>query len=117
MKFKIDENLPDVCSSLLNNIGYDTESVVQENIQGCSDHYLIEVCKKENRILITLDLDFSNIRAYPPGDNPGIIILRLSEQSIDTVKNAINRLVIAFDHDVPDHKLWIVDETRVRIRE
>ncbi len=117
MKFKIDENLPADCSKLLNDSGYDAESVLQENIQGCSDLYLIEVCKKEKRILVTLDLDFSDIRAYPPGDNPGIIILRLNEQSIDTVKTAISNVILAFGNDYPGNKLWIVEEKRIRIRE
>ncbi len=117
MKFKIDENLPVDCANILLDSGFDAESVLQENIQGCADPYLMEACKKEKRILVTLDLDFSDIRTYPPGENPGIIILRLNEQSIDTVKTAINNVILAFGKDHPSNKLWIVEETRIRIRE
>jgi hypothetical protein len=29
---------------------------------------------------VTLDLDFANIRAYPPGKHAGIVVLRLKHQ-------------------------------------
>jgi len=38
---------------------------------------VIDVCRREGRVLITLDLDFSNILSYPPSDFAGIVVLRL----------------------------------------
>ncbi len=117
MKFKIDENLPSTCAELLNEKSYNAETVIQENLQGCSDQTLIEICRSENRILITLDLDFSDIRTYPPGSNPGIIVLRLSDQSIMATQSAISQLIPFFSKELPVNKLWIVDESKIRIRE
>ena len=39
----------------------------------------------KSRVLLTLDLDFANIRAYPPERYPGIIVLRLKTQDKATV--------------------------------
>ena len=102
---------------LLAEKGYNAETVNQENLQGCSDNILSEVCRNEDRILITLDLDFSDIRAYPPGSNPGITVLRLNEQSIDSVIIAMKKVLLSFSNETPIKKLWLVDATRIRIRE
>lgn len=117
MKFKIDENLPSHCAESLIEKGYNTEAVIQEGLQGCSDQTLIEACQSENRILITLDLDFSDIRNYPPGSNPGIIVLRLSEQSIIAAQISMKQLIASFSQELPVNKLWVVDESKIRIRE
>ena len=117
MRFKIDENLPVNCSNILIKKGFNAETVIQEDLQGSTDQTLVEICKLEHRILITLDLDISDIRSYPPGYNPGIIVLRLSEQSIDACEKAILRLASLFPLESPINKLWFVDETKIRIRE
>jgi predicted nuclease of predicted toxin-antitoxin system len=56
-----------------------------EDLRGASDPSIAKVCQVEQRILITLDLDFANIRNYPPQDYHGIIVLRLARQDRDTV--------------------------------
>jgi hypothetical protein len=43
--------------------------------------------------LITLDLDFSNILAYPPAHFTGIVVLRLNDQAHVTVESAIQRVL------------------------
>jgi hypothetical protein len=42
---------------------------------------------------MTLDLEFSNISTYPPGESAGIIVLRPSLQDKLTVIDAIDRLL------------------------
>ena len=66
MKFKCDENLPQNASDILKEAGYDTTNIWEEELTGCEDKVLIEKCKFEDRILISLDLDFADIRVYPP---------------------------------------------------
>jgi hypothetical protein len=39
-------------------------------------------CKREGRILLTLDLDLSDIRAYLPEEFPGILVLRPDKTGI-----------------------------------
>ncbi|MEW5920505.1 MAG: DUF5615 family PIN-like protein [Bacillota bacterium] len=115
-KFKIDENLPLEVSNILKRYGYDTETVLDERLQGATDDALINICKEEKRILITFDLDFSDVRAYPPGAYPGIIVIRLADQSVDSTMSVINKIISTFQGESPDGKLWIVEETKIRIR-
>jgi len=46
---------------------------------GKSDSVLIEVCRAEERCLVTLDLDFSHILNLPSSRYAGIAVLRLPE--------------------------------------
>jgi predicted nuclease of predicted toxin-antitoxin system len=66
MKFKIDENLPVEFADLLCEAHYDATTVSEQKLEGQPDNSIAEICSREERILITLDLDFANIRVYPP---------------------------------------------------
>ncbi len=115
-KFKIDENLPIEVAKVFNQFGYDTETVLDEELQGCKDEKLINICKNEERIFVTFDLDFSDVRVYPPGAYPGIIVIRLADQSVDLTLAVINKVISTFKEESPSGKLWIVEDTKIRIR-
>ncbi len=66
MKFKLDENLSPSLARLFAADGHEAHSVVQRALGGQPDERVIDVCRREQRALITLDLDFSNILTYPP---------------------------------------------------
>ncbi|MFN5965656.1 MAG: DUF5615 family PIN-like protein, partial [Pseudanabaena sp.] len=54
MKFKIDENLPIEFAELLQKEGYDASTIYSESLKGAKDPVVIDVCKQEQRVLITL---------------------------------------------------------------
>ena len=64
MKFKLDENLSPSLLAMFADVGHDAHSVVQQSLGGQPDERVIDVCRREGRALITLDLDFSNILTY-----------------------------------------------------
>jgi hypothetical protein len=64
-----------------------------------------------------MDLDFSNIHAYPPAKFSGIIVLRLSSQSHALVDASIRRMLALLSSERLSQTLWIVEETRIRIHE
>jgi predicted nuclease of predicted toxin-antitoxin system len=66
VKFKLDENLSPSLSALFAAAGHEAHSVVQQALGGQPDERVIDVCGREHRALVTLDLDFSNILTRPP---------------------------------------------------
>ena len=80
MKFKIDENLPAETAETLRQSGFVADTVAEEDLSGSDDETVVARSRTGDRILVTLDLDFANIRAYPPGAHSGIIVLRLKRQ-------------------------------------
>ena len=71
MKFKVDENLPTEYASILRGAGFEADTVSDEKLSGAGDTVLSERCRAEDRVLMTLDLDFANVQAYPPKSHPG----------------------------------------------
>ncbi len=116
MKFKFDENLPSDLGALLRADGHDAHSVLDEDLRGAPDPSIARVCQDEQRILITLDLDFAHIQNYPPQDYDGIIVLRLARQDRDTVLAIILRILTLLQTEPIARRLWIVDDDRTRIR-
>ncbi len=117
MKFKLDENMPVEIATTLCQAGIDAITVLDEELSGATDDQLFEIVQTEQRILITLDLDFSDIRNFPPSDNPGIIVLRPKSQDLSSISTIINRLIPLLLHESLEHRLWIVDDNRLRICE
>jgi predicted nuclease of predicted toxin-antitoxin system len=116
VKFKVDENLPDEVSHLLGSSGWDSWTIEEQRLSGEIDSRLAEICSAEERILVTFDRGFSNIRAYPPSSCPGMIVFRLKNQDKRHVLSVAARLVDALKRRELRNELWIVHENRVRIR-
>ena len=115
MKFKIDENLPAEIADILNLAGYDAVTVEDENLSGSRDNTIINICQKESRILITLDLDFADIFAYPPHRYSGIIVMRVHHQEKYHIISTFQRIIELLNREPIKHRLWIVEERRIRI--
>lgn len=114
---KLDENLPLQLKELFIESGRDAETVLDEGMGGASDPEVLAACVAEDRILVTQDADFADIRAYPPREYPGIIVFRLANQTRDTLMEVGSRLIQTLDSSSPEGHLWIVEDSRVRIRD
>lgn len=117
MRLKIDENLPVETAHILQQAGHEADTVHTEGIGGADDATISKICRAENRILITLDLGFADIRSYPPSEFEGIIVLRLARQDKPHVITIIQRLTKALTSEDLRGKLWFVDEKRIRVRQ
>ena len=114
MKFKIDENLPTEFAEILQEAGYDAMTVHQQKLKGEKDPILLEICQQEGRILVTLDLDFANIRNYPPEQFLGIIVFRVSRQDKPSLLSILQNIIPLFGQEKIIHHLWIVEEKRIQ---
>jgi len=117
MRLKLDENIDARLAGLLQASGHDALTVREQNLHGTDDIDLHHICRSENRALVTLDLDFSNILRYPPENTPGIIVLRGPDDLFPTVRVLVETLVNALINENPSQHLWIVEVGRVRIHE
>ncbi len=116
MRFKIDENLPIEFATLLTQTGYDAVTVTSQGMQGKPDPVIADVCVREGRALITLDLGFADIRAYPPHQYPGILALRVKRQDKKHLIRVLERIITMLKQEPVEGRLWIIEETQVRIR-
>ena len=83
MRFKLDENLPVELANMFREAGHDAVTVLDQDLLGAPDSDLASVCMHEGRVIVTLDTDFADIRTYPPGAYPGLVVFRLGNQRAD----------------------------------
>jgi predicted nuclease of predicted toxin-antitoxin system len=116
VKLKTDENLPETAAALLRAAGHDATTTVNEGLGGAADPRVAAVCRTEGRALLTLDRGLGDIRAYPPAEYHGIVVLRPPNQQIDTLLALVRGVIALLEIHPLEGSLWIVDDRRVRIR-
>ena len=76
MKLKLDENLSRHLKPVLIGLGHDVRTAADENLLSHPDTEIARAAKEEQRMLMTLDVEFADLRKYPPGSHPGVILFR-----------------------------------------
>lgn len=115
MFIKLDENLPPVVAEFLRGSGHDVRDVYEQGLRSCSDPVVLAACQAEGRALVSLDLDFSNILQFPPEQYAGLIVLRIHKPGPRAVMSLMTRLLPHLDTVPVAGRLWIVDESRIRV--
>ena len=115
MRFKVDESVHLEIADLLRGRGYGALTVFDQGFRGRSDRDIADLSQSEGRVLISLDLDFSNILMFPPEKYPGLIVLRLRKKSRTAVRRVVTRVIDHLDKEPLAGRLWVVDEHRIRI--
>jgi len=117
MRIKLDENLDARLAILLREARHDTNTVQEQSLRGTEDKTLYEVCKKEDRILVSLDLHFPNVLRFPPEGTPGLVVLCGPDQLFPTMRIPLETLIDALARESPDGRLWIVEPGHLRVHE
>ncbi|MBT9139893.1 MAG: hypothetical protein DDT30_00465 [Dehalococcoidia bacterium] len=117
MRIKLDENVDARLVLFLKEAGHDTTTVQEQGLRGIEDKSLYEICKVDGRILVSLDLHFSNVLRFPPSGTPGLVVLRGPNQLFPTMRVLVQTLIDALTRESPAGRLWIVELGRLRIHE
>lgn len=117
LRFKLDENVPGEVAALLREAGQDARSALEQELGGGSDERMLRACREEARVLVTLDLGFGDIRAYPPASHAGVWVLRPNLQSIDALLELVRPALAVATNEQVAQRLWVIEPGRVRIRE
>ncbi len=96
--------------------GHDITTAHSAGLSGKSDEEILAYSIQEGRILITADLDFGNIRYYPPGEHRGIIVLKIKPATLAQVHNVLKKLLEQASQDYFVKTLIVVDRNKYRVR-
>jgi predicted nuclease of predicted toxin-antitoxin system len=116
MKIKLDENIPDDLRDLLQATGHDVHTVPDEGLAGRDDAIVFAAATAEDRLLITQDLDFSDVRKFKPGTHPGIVLIRLQNPSRRRLIERIRQILDAQSIETWVGCFVIIGEQKLRIR-
>jgi predicted nuclease of predicted toxin-antitoxin system len=115
MRIKLDENLPAVLSVVLARLGHDVHTLADENLSGASDSVVWEAAQHEARLLITQDLDFSDLRRVTPGTHHRILLVRLGNADRESLILYVDALFQTEEVDSWAKCFVVVTEHKVRV--
>ncbi len=116
MRIKLDEYMPRDAAEKLRDDGHDVLTVIDEGLGGESDPPVLKAAADEGRVLFTFDLDFANIREFPPGTHAGIVVFRLQDQRWKTLREPLLRMLAKGSLDGLAGGLAIASEARIRFK-
>ncbi len=116
MKLKLDENLSRHLKEILSVLGHDIITAAEENLLGQQDSRIAEAARAEGRMLLTLDLEFGNIRKNPPGSHPGIVLFRPSSLGPLAVNRFVEEFIRQTDMDALAGCVVVAEPGRTRVR-
>lgn len=117
VRFKLDENMPGGAVEVLQRAGHDVHTAIGKRLGGHPDPIVFDACQIEQRVLVTFDLYFADIRAYPPAEHCGIWVLRPRSQSIENTLSLLQDALSILDREPVAQRLWIIEVGQIRIRE
>jgi len=118
MRFFLDANVPRSAVAALVELGYEVEFSRDIGMANDSDEAIAARARETQAALITRDLDFADIRRYPPILYAGIVVIRLPDDAVaSNIVDVLKRFVS--DSRFTAHlagRLAIVDDRRIRFR-
>jgi predicted nuclease of predicted toxin-antitoxin system len=117
-RFLLDANLsPRNSAYLAATFGFDAIDLMSLGLTHLDDTEVIEMAKREGRIIITEDLDFGKLYYRYERGRVGIIVLRLRVQSAAAVNRVLGRFFAdPVTASIPlDRSIVVIDDARVRV--
>jgi len=116
MKFLSDECVYNTTTQLLRNWGHDVVTAQEADLAGKPDEDILAYAVKHKRVLITIDMDFSNIRRFPPKSYIGIIVLKIRPRIAEKIYKVLEQVLRDVDGERLSKSLVIIDQSKYRVR-
>jgi Uncharacterized protein conserved in bacteria len=116
MKLKLDENLSRHLKESLSVLQHDVMSAAEEGLLSQPDTAIAAAANLEGRMLFSLDIEFGDLRKYPPGSHPGIILFRPRNFGPLAVNKFVEEFVRDADLNLFVGCVAVVEPLRVRVR-
>ena len=116
MRFLTDEDIPRSTARILRDAGFDAVDVRDVGLRGKSDALVYAYAQREERLLITCDMGFSNILKFPPSQSMGLLVVRIADsEPIDRFNHEVLQAIVNVGENLHQH-LAIVEIGKVRLR-
>jgi predicted nuclease of predicted toxin-antitoxin system len=115
--FVIDEALPRSLAEAIRASGHEAVHIRDIGMQGASDVAVFDYAQREGAVLVTPDLEFGDIRDFPPGRHCGVVLLRMPRVvTAPRLAGEVVRLLRGLTEADLRGNLVIVEPGHVRIR-
>ena len=115
MRIKLDENLPAGLTTVLAALGHDADTVPGEGLRGQDDRTVWRAAQDAGRLLITQDMDFSDVRRFRPGSHHGLVLVRLKKPGRRALTERVLTAFRSEDASTWERAFVVLTDSRTRV--
>lgn len=117
MRFLADMPISPKTVFYLRSMGHDVYRISEKGLPKAKDSEIVDIAENEQRIILTMDLDFPAIIATSRKSTPSAIIFRLSDESHENVNFLLNDILPRVEREILKGAIVIIEDDRFRVRE
>ena len=115
MKFLLDMPVSLLLLDVLQAHGHEGVHAHRIGKDRAADDELLEIARRERRVIITADLDFSRLIALSLEEGPGLILFRGGDYSDSEMCDLLARVLQRVPPETLEKSICVVDKKRVRV--
>jgi predicted nuclease of predicted toxin-antitoxin system len=100
----------------LRALGHDVVHAGERGLARAPDGVLLDAARREQRVVLTFDLDFGDLLAASGAQLPSVVLFRLRDQTPAAVTPRLLRLLEERGPDLATGALVVVEHARYRLR-
>lgn len=116
MRILADENIQEPTLRFLRELGHDVRGVNDTGLKSAPDADVFRQAQQEQRVVLTYNCDFADIRDLTGKDHHGVIRLRIENQRIEHMHPLIKEALQKIQDMNLRNTLVVVMDDRLRIR-
>ncbi len=113
--------LANMCVSMhtvrwLRQQGYEVVHLREEGLQRLPDNQVLEKARAEQRVVLTMDLNFGYLLAISKAVLPSVILFRLEDKRSEIVNERLSAVLRQCKEDLEKGAIVVVNEASIRVR-
>jgi predicted nuclease of predicted toxin-antitoxin system len=116
MRFLADMGISLRTVEWLREKGYNVIHLSEEGLQRLPDPKVLEKARLESRILLTIDLDFTQLLAISRSLLPSVVLFRLGNENYNKINDCLNVLLEDYVDDLQSGVMISVSSKSFRVR-
>jgi len=116
VRFLVDMPLSPALAQWLRTEGHDAVHATDQSMSRTPDAEILQVAAREDRVIVTADLDFPRLLATLRASGPGLILLRGGNYSEAESLDCVRRVLMSVAHDELPRCIVVVDREKIRRR-
>lgn len=117
LRFLADMNISPLTVEALRRAGWDIVRVSNLPPANATDREILELARREDRVVVTQDMDFSALLAVEGFHRPSLVTLRLLETGPETVIRRLLQVLPQVEAALRQGSAVTVEDTVVRVRQ
>ena len=115
MKFLVDQPVSPMLADWLRRSGHDAYHVRERELSRSSDEEIFARAAKEDRVIVTADLDFSRIIALSGREAPGLILFRGGSLTDEQMLLLLKTVLTHVPADKLSRSVVVIDRGSLRV--